>query len=323
MDKSPKETLVPLCTSIRRASVFSVQHESFPTHSLRLCAQAGILDPQKQCTSRTLYEIAKACVPTAFVLSQFRGAVERIHKGGIQQSIQDSLAKGECYATLGISQLSTSHQHKPSLIATQTSKGWMLDGFAPWVTGAHHAEYVVLGAKNQSTMESMLFCVHRSHLSIGEAAVLTALGECDTAPVSIHTEVPPNTLFVFPKTEPLVNTGSMRSIAIALGVVDQSIAVLEEHAHKRPFIQSCVDMLQKKKNDIASCLEDTNADCLSLRTQVNQLALDSAQKALVATKGKGFLQESHASRLCRQALFFLVWSCPEEVQYQHLGSAPL
>ncbi len=58
------------------------------------------------------------------------------------------LADGSHFATVGISHLTTSRRHlaKPVLAATEAAEGFVLEGFSPWVTGAAHAETVVMGA---------------------------------------------------------------------------------------------------------------------------------------------------------------------------------
>jgi alkylation response protein AidB-like acyl-CoA dehydrogenase len=48
----------------------------------------------------------------------------------------------------------------------------------------------------------------------------------------------------------------------------------------------------------------------TLRARANSLVLRATQAALTAAKGTGFLKEHPAQRWARQALFFLVWSCP-------------
>ncbi len=50
-----------------------------------------------------------------------------------------------------------------------------------------------------------------------------------------------------------------------------------------------------------------------LRAQANSLALRASQAALAAAKGTGYVTGHPAGRWCREALFFLVWSCPPAV----------
>jgi alkylation response protein AidB-like acyl-CoA dehydrogenase len=50
-----------------------------------------------------------------------------------------------------------------------------------------------------------------------------------------------------------------------------------------------------------------------LRARANSLALRATQGALTAAKGSGYVLGHPAGRWCREALFFLVWSCPQPV----------
>ena len=47
-----------------------------------------------------------------------------------------------------------------------------------------------------------------------------------------------------------------------------------------------------------------------LRVRASRLVLQATQTALMVAKGVGFVRPHPAQRWARQALFFLVWSCP-------------
>jgi hypothetical protein len=51
----------------------------------------------------------------------------------------------------------------------------------------------------------------------------------------------------------------------------------------------------------------------ALRARANSLALRSTQAYLAASKGAGFVSGHFAERAVREAMFFLVWSCPQPV----------
>ena len=87
----------------------------------------------------------------------------------------------------------------------------------------------------------------------------------------------------------------------------------------RPILKETQSMLEKEHQKNIISLTTTDVDRIMLRVRVNQLALKSAQQALVACKGKGLLVGEKAGELCTQALFFLVWSCPQSVQNAHLN----
>ena len=45
--------------------------------------------------------------------------------------------------------------------------------------------------------------------------------------------------------------------------------------------------------------------------RANSLVLRASQAALAAAEGTGYVVGHPAGRWCREALFFLVWSCPQ------------
>ncbi|RMF36913.1 MAG: acyl-CoA dehydrogenase, partial [Planctomycetota bacterium] len=55
-----------------------------------------------------------------------------------------------------------------------------------------------------------------------------------------------------------------------------------------------------------------------LRQRANSLVLRSTQAALTAAKGAGFVATHPTGRWAREALFFLVWSCPQPVAAANL-----
>src|SRR5215207_3031338 len=84
--------------------------------------------------------LAGACLTTAFILSQRDAAVRRIRDNGRDDLCRDllrPLACGGRFATVGLSQLTTSRQHgSPALRAEESAAAFILDGVMPWVTGA-------------------------------------------------------------------------------------------------------------------------------------------------------------------------------------------
>ena len=65
---------------------------------------------------------------------------------------------------------------------------------------------------------------------------------------------------------------------------------------------------------MAQARGDANApDPGQIRARANALVLRATQAYLAARKGTGFLRTESAQRWARQALFFLVWSCPAPI----------
>src|SRR4029079_11188479 len=86
-------------------------------------------------------------------------------------------------------QLTTSRQHvQPSLLVTETTAGaYLLQGEIPWVTGADHAEFIVIGAKDRSNQQ-YLFALPGKHpgVTIDSPMQLMALAGSRTTRVRLH-----------------------------------------------------------------------------------------------------------------------------------------
>jgi hypothetical protein len=52
---------------------------------------------------------------------------------------------------------------------------------------------------------------------------------------------------------------------------------------------------------------------VEIRRRANSLVLRATQAQLAASKGAGFVAGHPAERAVREAMFFLVWSCPQPV----------
>ncbi|MBV9124311.1 MAG: acyl-CoA dehydrogenase family protein, partial [Planctomycetes bacterium] len=94
--------------------------------------------------------LASACLTTCFILSQHDAACRRIRDSGqeaLARELLPPLARGDQFATVGLSQLTTSRQHgqKPALTARLEGADLILNGFMPWVTGAAKADHFITG----------------------------------------------------------------------------------------------------------------------------------------------------------------------------------
>jgi alkylation response protein AidB-like acyl-CoA dehydrogenase len=107
---------------------------------------------------------------------------------------------------------------------------------------------------------------------------------------------------------------------LAIGASRTSLAILEGEAAARPGLASAAARFRREVDDLAARLavlaaaEAPDPDARdSLRTAANSLVIRAAQAALTATKGAGFVVGHPAERSVREAMLFLVWSCPQQV----------
>ncbi|MBM3966602.1 MAG: hypothetical protein FJ308_16290 [Planctomycetes bacterium] len=119
--------------------------------------------------------------------------------------------------------------------------------------------------------------------------------------------------------------GGAQTSALALGLAASAIDWLHHESNSRPNLKAYAENLESTWVSLYETLlsieySNTSIDPNSLRKHCNDLALQSTQAALAAAKGAGFLENHPVSKWCREAMFFLVWSCPHWVAEAHLCS---
>jgi alkylation response protein AidB-like acyl-CoA dehydrogenase len=342
MITSPDDAaLDELCDRLAGLSPALEEPGAWPAEQLRRCAAAGVfrwfLGPDWKGLGwseadllRGYMRLAAACLTTTFVITQRMGAVNRIaacENAPLKQSLLPALVAGESFATVGISHLTTSRQHlaKPVLQATETSGGWTLDGYSPWVTGGQHAQHIVLGA-TQLDGRQILFALPTELPGVhcDEPPQLTALSASRTGSVRLSgVPVDRRWLMAGPAFDVMklgagAKTGGLATSALAIGLSAAAIADLKSHSRERAALADPTDALEAELATLQADLLAVAAGesvCTSedLRSRANSLALRSTQAGLAAAKGAGFVAGHAAGRRCREALFFLVWSCPQNV----------
>jgi alkylation response protein AidB-like acyl-CoA dehydrogenase len=122
--------------------------------------------------------------------------------------------------------------------------------------------------------------------------------------------------------------GGLETSCLALGLAGAAIDHVAHEATQRPDLASTAANLEQERKALRQSLHQfaqdggTAADASALRTDANSLVLRASQVALTISKGAGFLRDHPAQRWARQALFFLVWSCPRpttEATLAHLA----
>ena len=112
------------------------------------------------------------------------------------------------------------------------------------------------------------------------------------------------------------STGGVETSCLALGLAGAAVGYLREEAAARPELRPSAERLgaarRRLREEVAALTRDgsTPEATAQLRARANTLVLRATQAALAAAKGAGFVRGHPAQRWARQALFFLVWSCP-------------
>jgi alkylation response protein AidB-like acyl-CoA dehydrogenase len=335
-----------LCKQLRAAAGDLVGTSTWPAQQLAWCAEAGVFGwfVSKQVGGqgwsspdicRGYLALSSACMTTTFVITQFMGACQRIASCGntalIDRWIADML-KGERFGTIGISHLTTSRRHlsTPVLRAENMDGVFQLDGYSPWVTGASRADVIVTGA-TLAGGEQILVAVETKSagVTVADPQSLVALAASRTGPVHFHevcTGV--DQLLAGPERDIMKrggggNTGGLQTSALALGLASSALDYLRTEAGGRDDLMQPTEALRSEWNTLVAnllSLADGVRVCSTeqLRARANSLVLRATQAALVAAKGAGFVEGHPAGRWCREAFFFLVWSCPQNVLNSNL-----
>ena len=316
--------------------------EDWPRASLHACGEAGVhrwFVPEvwggygwneEQVTSGYLM-ISRCCVTTAFILTQRTGAMKRIvgsPNARAKQRWLPGLVDGSLFGTVGISHLTTSRQHvkTPALQATKLSNGtYRLDGYSPWVTGATHADVLVVGATLENGEQILVSLpADRKGISAQPGCKLVALSASCTDRVDFSGVLVEEEDLLFGPIHDVMKqgvgagTGGLQTSTLAIGLSVAAIEFIEAQVASRPEFS---EIAIKMRNDVSTLMGDLvrvaagQSDCShgEIRQRANSLALRSTQAALTSAKGAGFVQGHPAGRWAREALFFLVWSCPQPV----------
>jgi len=333
--------LVELCAALASRGSALDASGAWPSEQLDLCSQYGVHQwflPRpaggqgwtETDITRAYLQLGAACLTTTFILTQRVGASRRI-AGSDNQSLAarllPKLLSGASFATVGISHLTTSRRHlaKPVLSATETRDGFLLDGFSPWVTGADHAQHVVLGATLADDRQILVALDTQSPgVEIPPALNLVGLSASHTGELRCHHVLVPRENLLAGPVENVMShgvgagTGGLQTSTLAVALSNAATEFLEQAAQQRAYLaepaahlraecQLLIEDLLAAAGGSAACTSD------DLRTRANSLVLRATQAALGAAKGTGYVVGHPTGRWCREALFFLVWSCPQAV----------
>lgn len=318
---------------------------AWPAEQFRLLADAGVTGwviPRRFAGSEVsgpellagYVQLAGACLTTTFILTQRNGACQRI-AGSANEALKGDLlpplARGDLFATVGISHLTTSRQHwrQPAVSVEQAAGTLRFDGEVPWVTGAPHADFIVTGGALADGRQVLAAIpTDAPGVEIGPPARLLALGASQTSSVRLsRVSLEERWLIAGPVEQVMKQTagggaGSVATSALAVGLSNAALEHLLSEAERRPDLNEIIAPLRQEADELQIAIlqsaEDGPANSAapsaeSLRARANSLALRSTQALLAASKGAGFVSGHFAERAVREAMFFLVWSCPQPV----------
>jgi alkylation response protein AidB-like acyl-CoA dehydrogenase len=318
----------------------------WPAAQLDLCGQFGVFQwflPREwggQAWSeldlvRGYLRLSAACLTTTFIITQRSGACRRIAESSQATPKQRwllDLASGAAFATVGISHLTTSRRHlsKPALRAEETGDGFVLDGLSPWVTGAAFADVVVLGAELDDHRQILAAVPTKTAgVFVPDALQLVGLTASHTGEIRLEqVQISSDLILAGPeenimKSAAGAKTGGLQTSTLAVGLAASAIELLNRESQRRADLAKPAAELEREHAALESdllAMAAGNDVCTNeaLRARANSLVLRATQAALAAAQGTGYVVGHPAGRMAREALFFLVWSCPAPVMQANL-----
>ena len=277
-----------------------------------------------------LYErLATASVATALILTQRDAAVGLIDANVAapkRSLVLGRLSRGEHWATVGIAQLTTSRQGgRPALAAERVDGGYKLNGLIPWCTGGCQSNVIVTGATLADGRQVLLLL--RSELSgLGwDAAMhMVALTQTLTSSIQVKDVVVEDRWVLRPPSANALagrrNGLTLGQTFVATGLCRAALDLIARHdsdTGRSAHAHFDRQLAAVRAEVHALCQPGREADAAAansrLRATCNDLALRVTHAAVALYKGTALLADHPAQRLAREAMFLLVWSCPNPV----------
>jgi alkylation response protein AidB-like acyl-CoA dehydrogenase len=332
-----------LCVRLHESAAKLDAYEVWPKEQLAWCAKSDVfrwfIDERRGGLNWSDAEIiegylalSQACLTTTFILTQWSAACRRIATSSnraLGEKLLPLLATGELFVTVGISHLSTSRQHatRPALTAQRRPDGsYVLNGYSAWVTGGAYADYIVVGAVLPDGNQ-ILCCVPRMSpgLTTYLGQRLVALTSSCTDKIEMHNViVQPSDLIAGPVANVMQaggggGTGGLQTTTLALGLAIAATNFMKSEASHRREVQDAAKSFEAETLALRQSLKalangkGTSHSASELRGKANSVVLRATQAALTIAKGAGFAADHPVGRWAKEALFFLVWSCPQPV----------
>jgi alkylation response protein AidB-like acyl-CoA dehydrogenase len=260
--------------------------------------------------------LARESLSVALILTQRDSAVGIIAQANHQPLLQE--IRGGAFVTVGIAQLTTSRQGGPPALAL---RGGRLQGIVPWATGASKAKYIVVGAVSDRGQVLLALPSDAKGVTIDPPLPLVALADtwtssirCDEVPIADEMMLlgpSDNVMALRRKSVPIPQA------FLALGHSRGALDLIGRHDSDRgrklvERFGEQVEALHARVLD--ACRENADPALVPLvRGQCNDLALRITHAAVALYKGTALLLSHPAQRLAREAMFLLVWSCPDPV----------
>ncbi|HXE54498.1 MAG TPA: acyl-CoA dehydrogenase family protein [Tepidisphaeraceae bacterium] len=272
-------------------------------------------------------QLARASLAVALIVSQGDAAIGLIEgsQSDMRSELLPRLAAGELFSTVGIAQLTTSRQSGPPVLrAIREHGGYRLEGLIPWCTGAAHAQYIVVGAVTEDARQLLVLLPTQSKgVRIDPPLPLVALRSTWTTSVHCERVMVEDRFVLRGPGEKLLgrrNHLPLGQAFLAMGLCQGALDLILAHtsaaaqaAHARLHEQLIAMRGRILELSVDGSESEATGAAPEIRGQCNDLAVRATHAAVALYKGTALLAGHPAQRLAREAMFLLVWSCPNPV----------
>ncbi|MFN3678229.1 acyl-CoA dehydrogenase family protein [Thermosynechococcus sp.] len=274
------------------------------------------------CDRRTLWHLSLQLAQTsgalAFLVAQHQSALGMIlehPEGNVAQTYLGDLMKGQVLIGVSFSHL----RHTPAELQAQpTSGGYLLRGTLPWLSGFQHMTRFVAAAPlpDRRILFALLPFTNAQQASGG---ILHLSLPLPLAVIPSTQTVQAEVVDWFVPSEDVVGIGAadwmavrdrqqlLRGSAPPMGCARASLQILAESADAKDLYHHFRDRWQRLYDQIQGELETINLPYhAQLRAAAIQLAVQTAQAALVTSGGSALVLSQTVQRLYREAMLYTV-----------------
>lgn len=272
--------------------------------------EVGGLGAEQEVTT-VLEVLARGCLTTTLVWMQHFGLLgSLLAPGPLQDAWLADACAGRRRGGIAFGGLLPG---PPVLTATPHPDGWVLDGYAPWVSGWGRIDTLHVAARgpDDTIVNVALDAREGSGLTV-ERQRLAAVDASATVRVDLASVVvaPDRVLGIAPY-DPAGSLGTSLRVngSLALGVARRCCALLGPSA------------LDDQLDEHRALLDGADADGMAgARAAASAFAVRAASALAVHTGSRAVLRTEHAQRLAREALFLLVFGSRPMIRADLLDS---
>ena len=266
---------------------------------------------------RIIEVLAGGCLTTTFVWLQHAGpAAATAGASGPAHAFAEPLASGRCTGGVAFAHLLRSGP--PTLTVSANGDEWVLNGFAPYVTGWGWIDVVLVAARSGGEIVWLLLDAVEAASLRASRLQLAAVDSSQTAAVTFddHIVSSDRLVRIDRYADWLVGyrAGLRANGSLALGVAGRCARLLGDGD------------LAHQVDSARSALDAADTDGLpAARSEASLLAMRAATMLVTSKAGRSVMGDDHAQRLAREAMFLLVQGQTSEIRQHQLAmlrSAP-